>query len=673
MRMLTGRPFCRSALVRFLAGILAGSALALGAFAAPASAGTITTECTLQAQNSPTTVGQSATFRFFAAARLPEEIPPSPFGVVTFFDGLPILGNVLGFAPLVINPIKDNSDVEFSTTDLSVGDHTIYAVLFPAFPTPCPGALPASANHRVNPPPASPSTTSVSSTANPSKYKQSVTFSAGVTRDSGGAVAGTIQFKADGSDLGSPQTVDGGGNASVSTSDLSVGTHAITAEFSSANTNTLGSTGTLGGGQKVDPASTTTAVTSSNNPSQDGQSVTFTAAVASVAPGGGTPTGAVQFKDDGTNLGSPVAVNGSGNATVSTSGLTIGTHVVSASYAPADGNSTSSSGSVSQVVQKAKTTLTYDGATAGDFHDSATLSATLTRQYDSAPLAGKSVHFTMASESCDATTNASGQASCSITPQEPAGPQTVKASFAGDAGFQGSEVSKPFTVTREQTSLTYTGDTVLLNGGTAQASALLKEDDGAPAIAGRSVVFTLGTGAGTQSCTALTDGLGRAACDISPVSQPLGPGTVAATFAQDAYYLASSTSAQTILYAFPSKGGFAIGDRSRATGATVQFFSAQWEKDNSLSGGTAPSAFKGFVTAPGTPPRCGGSFVAGPGNSGAPPATVPSYMGTLVTSKVTKSGANLGGPTTGIVVVKTSSYGASPGHGGKGTVVAVVC
>ena len=69
----------------------------------------------------------------------------------------------------------------------------------------------------------------------------------------------------------------------------------------------------------------------------------------------------------------------------------------------------------------------------------------------------------------------------------------------------------------------------------------------------------------------------------------------------------------------------------------------------------------------------GGSFSADPGNSGNPPTTVPSYMGTLVTSKVTKSGSNVSGTVTHIVVVKTSSYGASPGAGGKGTIVAVVC
>jgi hypothetical protein len=200
-------------------------------------------------------------------------------------------------------------------------------------------------------------------------------------------------------------------------------------------------------------------------------------------------------------------------------------------------------------------------------------------------------------------------------------------------------------------------------------SGVLREDDGAPVDAGRSVVFTLGT----QSCTGATNGAGVAACDVVPVNQPLGPGTVKADFAQDAYYLASSATAQTIVYAFPSRGAFAIGDRNAATGSSVTFFAAQWDKANSLSGGTPPNAFKGFATAPGNPPRCGGRFTGDPGNSGGPPASVPSHMGTLVTSKVTKSGPDTTGTIAQIVVVRTSSYGPSPGQGGRGTVVARAC
>ena len=75
--------------------------------------------------------------------------------------------------------------------------------------------------------------------------------------------------------------------------------------------------------------STTTAVSSSVNPSDFGESVTFTATVTSPA---GTPTGSVQFKDGGANLGSPVVLNGSGIATFTTSALTVGVHVITAEY-----------------------------------------------------------------------------------------------------------------------------------------------------------------------------------------------------------------------------------------------------------------------------------------------------------------------------------------------------
>ena len=46
--------------------------------------------------------------------------------------------------------------------------------------------------------------------------------------------------------------------------------------------------------------------------------------------------------------------------------------------------------------------------------------------------------------------------------------------------------------------------------------------------------------------------------NISPVAQPLGPTTISANFAQDAYYLASSTTQDVIIYAFPTKGAFTI-------------------------------------------------------------------------------------------------------------------
>ena len=75
-------------------------------------------------------------------------------------------------------------------------------------------------------------------------------------------------------------------------------------------------------------ANTLTAVTSSSNPSDLGQSVTFTATVTSVA----TPAGTVQFKIDGVNVGGPVTLDANGVATFTTASLTVGNHSIVADY-----------------------------------------------------------------------------------------------------------------------------------------------------------------------------------------------------------------------------------------------------------------------------------------------------------------------------------------------------
>ncbi|MGZ5436785.1 MAG: beta strand repeat-containing protein, partial [Pyrinomonadaceae bacterium] len=79
----------------------------------------------------------------------------------------------------------------------------------------------------------------------------------------------------------------------------------------------------------IGKAATTAAVNSSANPSEFGQSVTFTAMVSS---GAGTPTGTVQFKDGGTNLGSAQTLSAGGVAQLTISSLTSGTHSISAEY-----------------------------------------------------------------------------------------------------------------------------------------------------------------------------------------------------------------------------------------------------------------------------------------------------------------------------------------------------
>ena len=98
---------------------------------------------------------------------------------------------------------------------------------------------------------------------------------------------------------------------------------------------------------------TSTSLASSLNPSNFGQSVTFTATVSS---GSGTPTGTVTFKDGSTSLGT-VALNGS-QAQLLTSTLSAGSHSITATYNGSSSYATSTSATLTQSVNAAIATTT---------------------------------------------------------------------------------------------------------------------------------------------------------------------------------------------------------------------------------------------------------------------------------------------------------------------------
>ena len=328
---------------------------------------------------------------------------------------------------------------------------------------------------------------------------------------------------------------------------------------------------------------------------------------------------------------------------------------------------------------KIPTNITYTGATSGDYHDAATVSAVLKDAYANL-LPGKSLTFTLnGAETCTATTDPSGSASCSITPQEPAASYTLHVAFtdASDPVYDVSSKDVSFTVTKEETTTAYTGPTVILAGGSGVTLSGQLLEDGTTPIAGR----TLTLGLGAQTCTGTTDASGNASCSLV-FTGPLGSEALSASFAGDAFYLPSSDTSKTaIVFAFPSRGAFTLGNTTAATAGSsnVTWWADNWNPLNTLTGGTAPSSFKGFaanVSLPtSTPPAtCGGNWTTLPGNSPPPTSGVPSYMGVLVSSKVTKSGNGVAGNTTHIVVVKVNpGYAPNPANHGTGKIVAVFC
>ena len=229
-------------------------------------------------------------------------------------------------------------------------------------------------------------TTTVASLVNPSVNGEEVSFTATVAVVSPGAgtPTGTVTFMDGTTTLGTGTLngVSGNDQATFTTSALSVSgsPHSITAVYG-GDPNDQGSTSSpLSQTVNADP--TSTAVSSSVNPSAFGQSVTFAATVTNTsANGAGTPTGSVQFVIDGTNYGTAVAlVNGS--ASVSDAALNVNgsPHTVYAVYTNSDGNYTgSTSPNFSQTVDADSTaTAVSSNHNPPDFGQTVTFTATVT-------------------------------------------------------------------------------------------------------------------------------------------------------------------------------------------------------------------------------------------------------------------------------------------------------
>jgi hypothetical protein len=185
-------------------------------------------------------------------------------------------------------------------------------------------------------------TTTLTSSPNPSYMDQSVLLTATITTQFGGSPTGTVTFKEGSTTLGQGNVSNG--QATLNYSFTSPGGNLIVATYSGDSTFLHSTSARLR--QVVLRAPTTTTLTSSLNPSQQGQTVRFTATV--TGQYGGTPTGSITFKDGQTVL-AQVQLSG-GVARYKTSALAKGKHYIWASYG-GDGNFRASHGLVIQVVQ----------------------------------------------------------------------------------------------------------------------------------------------------------------------------------------------------------------------------------------------------------------------------------------------------------------------------------
>ncbi len=184
-------------------------------------------------------------------------------------------------------------------------------------------------------------TTSFVSSLNPSIYGQAVTWTATVTSSGSTMPTGKVTFTW-GNAIGSA-LLNSSGVATLTKSSLNADTFPLMAVYSGDAAN-LGSTSAVLN-QVVKQTTSAATLTSSPNPSTQGQAVTFTATITSPTV---TAKGPVTFTAGKTVLGTAQLSNG--HAKLTTSSLPVGSTKVTATYY-GDSDIAKSSASVTQTVQ----------------------------------------------------------------------------------------------------------------------------------------------------------------------------------------------------------------------------------------------------------------------------------------------------------------------------------
>ncbi len=311
---------------------------------------------------------------------------------------------------------------------------------------------------------------------NPTVYGQSVTFTATVTAITAGlpTPTGSVEFF-DGTTELDMETLDNTGTATFTTSALVAGSHALTVQYL-GDSNFSGST-SLAVSQTVNQAGTTTALVGNPSPSVYGQMVTFTATVSPVAPGGGTPTGSVEFFDGTTELDTETLDN-TGTASFTSSALAVGSHSITVQYL-GDGNFTGNASSAfSQTVNQAATTTALAGGPSPSvFGQTVTFTATISPVAPGAGSPTGSVEFFDGTTELDTETLDNTGTASFTTSALAVGSHSITVEYLGDGNFTGN-TSSAFSQTVNQ-------------AGSATSLSL----SSSKVVYGQSVTFTATVGA----------------------------------------------------------------------------------------------------------------------------------------------------------------------------------
>ncbi|WP_284758092.1 Ig-like domain repeat protein [Agrobacterium sp. fls2-241-TYG-188a] len=413
----------------------------------------------------------------------------SPSGTVTFKDN----GATLGTGTI------SGTTASYSTSGLSTGSHSITA----EYAGDTNNAAATSSSITVSVGQSTPTVVVTASNANPS-LGDTVTLTA--TLSNGSSPSGTVTFKDNGATLGTG-TISGA-TASYSTSGLSTGSHSITAEYAGDTNNAAATSSSIT--VSVGQSTPTVVVTASNANPSPGDTVTFTATLSN----GSSPSGTVTFKDNGATLGTGT-ISGT-TASYSTSGLSTGSHSITAEYAGDTNNAAATSSSITVSVGQSTPTVVVTASNANpSLGDTVTFTATLSN--------GSSPSGTVTFKDNGATLGTgtiSGTTASYSTSGLSTGSHSITAEYAGDTN-NAAATSSSITVSVGQSTPTVVvtasnanpspGDTVtftatLSNGSSPSGTVTFKDNGvtlGTGTISGATASYsTSGLGTGSHSITA---------------------------------------------------------------------------------------------------------------------------------------------------------------------------
>lgn len=269
--------------------------------------------------------------------------------------------------------------------------------------------------------------------------------------------------------------------------------------------------------------------------SVSGQSVVFTVTTTNTSAGStAVPNGTVSFNEGGIALSgcSAVPLDGTGKAQCQTASLAVGSHSVTANYAPANTNFTgSASSAVTQSVAKAATTTAVTSPGAITLGSPVTVNAQVAVTSPGSGTPSGTITIgdgdAQAGDNCTISLPAT---SCVLTPST-AGTKTLTAHYSGDGSFGASTApsgsltvnpSQPGTAltssvnpSRFSHGVTFTATVTPAAGGTSPTGSI-DFSDGGSALAG---------------CTGLALSGGIASCAASTLS--VGSHTIQASYSGD--------------------------------------------------------------------------------------------------------------------------------------------